>query len=414
MNPLSGVRLLESMSYGDFFFALAGVIALCERGFNRERIYFYAIYLGIAILITLSFLVNKFMPEPMKAAEYIEFIHTFINNHFRIEFGQFPNFRVIFAALIIFPQVFLALRIKTMGEARVLTYFWLAGAIYGALFTVLYCMGWIPGHVDAHWITFHRSKGLTGHPNALALNTAIAFPILVLLFMERKEILLRLFVLVAAFLMWRTIGYAGSRTAIYALMAMALAIFILMYHELPHRARFNLMAIGFIVVSYFVVQKYIIGLDGSTSVFRRLESGSAVSDAIRAHDREIALTGFANSPFFGAGYQWLYTAHNMYLQVLHASGIVGFTGYVLAMLFPPYLAWQSRFLRASNSGRLHRNVLLVCAFGVIVSGWAQPNINALNPTIPFGLLLCLGVIHLGKMKQDAQQAVPLSAKPVGL
>lgn len=414
MNPMSGVRLMQAMSYGDFLFALAGVIAFCERGLNRERIFLFPIYLASAILITLSFVANHFMPEHMGVMDYISFINTFINNHAEVNFGQGANFRILFASLIVFPQVFLALRIKSFGEVRLLTYFWLAGAAYGATFTFLFCNGWISGHEDYYWLTFHRAKGLTGTPNALAINTAIAFPILAMLFMEKKNLILRMIVLVAAFMMWRAIGYSGSRTGVYVVMATSAMMFVVIYIRLPERARPILIGLGVLATGIFVVKKYLIGFDiSSSSAFSRIETGSNVSDTVRAHDWDVAVAGFMNSPIFGAGYQWFYTAHNVYLEVLHSAGLVGFVGYMLGLTFPLYRAWQSDFLRQEVSGRLCRDVLLVTTAGVLISGWAQPNTTALNLNIPCGLLLFLSVAHfVGRAGDVRNPALPVSGSAV--
>ncbi len=413
MNPMTGVRLGTAMSYGDFLFAAAGVIGLGERVFNRERIYFFAVYLIAAILITLSYVANKVAPEQMSAYEYIQFVNSCIDNHVDVEFSQTPNFRIIFASLIIFPQAFLLLRPRSLGEVRTLIYFWTAGAVYGATFAVLVCMGFISGHEDYFWTVLHRARGLTAHPNAMALASTLALPGILMLFLEAKSLVPKLIAVACALVTWRSINYSGSRTALYTSLAMALAIFVLMYRDVPPKMRFRVIGAAVLAVIGYMLLKYGMGDAERGSAFARLETGSVVSDTIRATNREIATTGFMNAPIFGQGYQWLRVAHNMYLQMLHSAGIFGLAGFMLAMTFPLYMAWRTDSLVQDFSGRLMRNILLTAAFGVLVWGWAQPNINALNPTIPFGLLLYLSVMRLGFSKQQLPLAPAAPYLPAG-
>ena len=391
MNPLTGVRVGVSMSYGDLLFAVSAFFGFVERMINREEIYFFPIYLLGALLITLSYVANQLAPEPFTAFDYLQFINACINNHVDIEFSQAPNFRILFASAVLFPQAFLLQRPRSIDDVRFLVYVWTAGAVYGACFTVLFCIGLVPGHEDHFWAVIHRARGLTLHPNAMALSCTLAFPGILLLFLEAKTVHIRALSIALAVITWRAINYSGSRTAIYTLAAMSLAMFLLMYREMPPRIRIRLIGVALSVVCGYMAIKYAMGPVTEYSAFWRLENGSNVSDTIRANDQEIAIAGFINAPVFGQGYQWLRIAHNMYLQVLHSAGLVGLIGYLLVLLFPLYMTWRTEALFADRRSRLLRNSLATAAFGVIVWGWAQTNINALNPTIPFGMLLYVSV-----------------------
>lgn len=393
MNPLTGVRLGAAMSYGDLLFATSAFVALVERMVNREKIFFFPVYLLGALLLTLSYLANLFMPESLTAFGHLQFINACIDNHADCNFSQIPNFRILFASVIIFPQAFLLLRIRSLDDVRFLIYIWTAGAVYGAGFTVMYCMGWMPGHEDHFWTVLHRARGLTLHPNAMALSCTLAFPGLLLLFLYAKSVHFKAVSVVLALITWRAINYSGSRTALYTLAAMAFAMFILMYRDMPSRTRVRLIGLAVVAICGYAAIKYAVGPIDEYSAFWRLENGSNVSDTIRANDQDLALTGFFNAPIFGQGYQWLRIAHNMYLQILHSAGIVGLIGFLLVLLFPLYQVWRAESLLSEYGSRILKNCLLTAAFGVIVWGWAQPNINALNPTVPFGLLLYIGVMR---------------------
>lgn len=394
MSPLNGVRLGTAMSYGDLLFALAGVTGFCERLINREKIAFFWVYLLAGLLMVLSFVANQVAPEPMTVHEYIEFVNSCLNNHVDVEFSQVPNFRTIFLSLIVFPQVFLLLRIRDIAEARTMVFIWTAGAVYGAAFTVLFCWGYIPGHEDWYWAVIHRARGLTGHPNAMALNSALGLPGVLLLFLEARSKLIKIAAVLMGLVIWRAINFSGSRTAIYTSMIMCLVVFVLMYRDMSPRTRLRLIGLAIIVVSAYLAAKNILGPATEYSAAWRLENGSHVSDTVRAHDQDIALDGFFDAPIFGQGFQWLRIAHNMYLQILHSSGMVGLTGYLGILLFPFYMALRSGFLLHGGSSKVLKNCLLTTAVGVLVAGWALTNINALNPTIPFGILLYISAMRL--------------------
>jgi O-antigen ligase len=394
MAPLSGVRLGVSMSYGDLLFALAGAIGFCERLANREKIAFFWVYLLAGLLLVLSYVPNQVSPEPMTVHEYIEFVNSCINNHVEIEFSQGPNFKTIFLSLLVFPQVFLLLRIRDIAEVRTMVLIWTLGSFYGAGFTVLYCWGYIPGHEDWYWAVIHRARGLTGHPNAMALNCALGLPGVLLLFLEARSIFLRIAAVAMGLVIWRAINYSGSRTAIYTSMLMGIVVFVLMYRDMSSRTRLRLIGLAVVALSAYIVVKYFMGPATEYSAAWRLENGSHVSDTIRSHDQDLALDGFFDAPIFGQGFQWLRIAHNMYLQILHSSGMVGLTGYLGALLFPFYLAFRSGFLLHNGSSRVLKNCLLTTAIGVLIAGWALTNINSVNPTIPFGMLLYISAMRL--------------------
>ncbi|TXH03206.1 MAG: O-antigen ligase domain-containing protein [Nevskiaceae bacterium] len=407
MSPLSGVRPFPEASYGDILFGLSCAAAIVERLYEREMVYVFWGYLLAAALVTASYVANLIEPEHMGAYEYMQFIDISLKNHLQVVFDQAPNFRVIFISAIIFPQAFLLLRARSFDELRTLVLIWTAGACYGAIFAVLNCWGWLGDYDDHFWTTIHRASGLTAHPNAMALSTVLAFPGLLLLFLEAQNLVLRASAVLLALVAWQAIGYSGSRTAVYTLAFMSVIGLGLMIGDVPRHQRLRLAAGVALVLLIGVLARYWSGPSAEYSAIWRLENGSATSDTLRATNQEIAKAGFLNAPVFGQGYQWLRVAHNMYLQMLHSAGLVGFLGFILAMGFPLYMTWRTREEHQAPERRRFRNCLLVGALGVLVWGWAQPNINALNPTIPFGLLLYLGAMTVANGRVTVPNAEPL-------
>jgi O-antigen ligase len=248
------------------------------------------------------------------------------------------------------------------------------------------------------------------HPNAMALSCVLTLPGLMLLFLEAKNIVPRVLAILSALVTWRAINYSGSRTALYTMMAMSLAMYFLMYRDVSPRMRFRLLAVGAAAIVAYLFMKYAAGPVTEYSAAWRLQNGSVVSDTIRANDQTLAIDGFLRSPIFGEGYQWLRIAHNMYLQVLHSAGLVGLIGYLLAYLFPLYMVLKVQPLTQDYPNRILKNCLLTAAFGVIVWGWAQTNINALNPTIPLGLLLYISVMRPDLLGRAATQQQPVMVR----
>lgn len=406
LGPLNGLRTGSWIAYGDILFVLAGLCAFCERMVNHEKIYFSWVYLLIAVLISFSFGVNEYWPEHVSFEEYQSFIDANARVHAQAVFSQGPNFRAIFVAIVIFPQLFVFLRIRSYEEMRTLMFIWAAGALYGAIFAVLYCNGFFPSHYDEFWMHGHRARGLTIHPNSLGIGSALVLPVLVLFYIQFKNSIPRILTVLAAFIIWRAVAYSGSRTGLYLLFLLSAAMFFLMYFSMTRQARRWLIGFGVAVVAVYLANKHFGGPADAYSAAWRLENGAEDSDFNRSIIHQTAMDGFAQSPIFGQGFQWARIAHNVYLQMLQSAGLVGLVAYVMGLLLPFYKAWQSGIFLRSYEDLPLRNVLLAAIFGAWVSNWVQPSINLLNLLVPSGLLLYMGV-----MRADLRHLVSKAPAP---
>ena len=79
------------------------------------------------------------------------------------------------------------------------------------------------------------------------------FPILAMLVLERRGVILNVIALAAAFFLWRAIGYSGSRTGVYVVMALAPLMFAVIYPRISQRARPILIGLGVFVVGAFII-----------------------------------------------------------------------------------------------------------------------------------------------------------------
>ena len=383
-SPLTGLRVGEYLYYADLFFVAAVALGIVERAASKQRLVFCWPYLLSALLLTLSYLGNLDQ-------------NVTLND---------TNFHINLLLTCLLPHAFLFLTIRNPAEMRFLIYCWTFGAVYGAAYTVAFCNGYFPAHDDVFWLINHRARGLTLQPNALALACFLAYPGLLLMFIEFRNWMVRAAVLAMAWVVWDAIGYSGSRTAVYTVFFMAPLAFVLMYRDIPARARQKIVFVpfiagilGFLLFAYSASTPY--------SAIWRLQNGEVASDTIRSALKDKAWEDFYDSPVFGAGYQWYRYSHNVYLEMLHSSGVIGFVGSMIALLLPLVLIYRSRTHDSGNFAiRSTTSCMIAAALGVMFFGLAQTNISGLDPTIPFGLLLYFsvhGLTHVAKPSKRATQ-----------
>jgi O-antigen ligase len=189
--------------------------------------------------------------------------------------------------------------------------------------------------------------------------------------------------------MWKAIDYSGSRSGIIGVFVFG-AIFIIMNARDPLRR--TQAAIGVLVaaigVAFFIkVLLPLLELRKGSAVLR-LSSGSRGSDSARDIINEEATEQVWDSPIFGVGYQVLRVAHNIYLQILHAAGLVGFIGYLMVSLLPLY------FLRRPMEGVPARIVsvsLFAATAGILILSWVKSNPSEFTTGIFFALVVYWGV-----------------------
>lgn len=371
--PLTGLRIGEYLYYADLFFVAAVAAGIIERAASKQRLVFCWPYVLAALLLTLSYLANLDQNVPLNDT----------------------NFHIHILLTCALPHAFLFLTIRNPAEMRFHIYCWTLGAVYGAAYTVAFCNGYFPSHEDAFWLINHRARGLTLQPNALALACLLAYPGLLLMFIEYKNWLVRAAVLAMAWIVWDAIGYSGSRTAVYSVFFMAPLAFVLMYQDVPIRVRQKMVFVPFIGGIMGVVL-FIYSASTPYSAIWRLQNGEVASDSIRLAIKDKAWSDFYDSPIFGAGYQWYRYSHNVYLEMLHSSGVIGLLGSMIALLLPLVLILQARLNdgRGDFASRSTATCMVVAALGVMFFGLAQTNISGLDPTMPFGLLLYFSIHEL--------------------
>jgi hypothetical protein len=132
-------------------------------------------------------------------------------------------------------------------------------------------------------------------------------------------------------------------------------------------------------------------------------SGEATSDAVRSVSTQTALHGFLEHPVFGAGYSVARDALNIYLQALHAGGLVGLLAF-LGALFSAIGAALRHSHHAAYAGDRAISSALAVSIGVwLVFGIFQNAIYDRYLFVPSGLILATTVARQMARSNDRQR-----------
>jgi hypothetical protein len=180
-------------------------------------------------------------------------------------------------------------------------------------------------------LTSQRQTGLSDHPNTLGFVCTIAAPFALYFISESRR---RWLGCVALVLVFGGVVASGSRGAqMVFLPAVLVAIFVS-----PHKkkvAGWLAATLGAAIIGGLTVLSQL--APGMLGKLFRFEPGATLpgastsldSDAERAHLRAQALLDFRNHPIFGIGIKHVTEAHNIYLQMMAAGGVVLVAGMLI-------------------------------------------------------------------------------------
>lgn len=183
-----------------------------------------------------------------------------------------------------------------------------------------------------------RVYGLSTHPNVMGLCDALALSLIpFLLYALGRE--WRWLVLTGAAICAYGIWINGSRGALLTSVAI-LFLYPVITRSLA--AGLGVVAVGFTMP---IVVSQMIGRVSETSALGRLFGGGNASGSNQEREQvaQRAIDQFLAHPILGGGFGTVLEAHNIYLQLAAAVGIVGVLGYLLVMwsLVRPLLAIPS-------------------------------------------------------------------------
>lgn len=173
-----------------------------------------------------------------------------------------------------------------------------------------------------------RYAALTVHPNHLAMVCAMALPGALWLVLSSRSRVGR--VIDGALALTVVLGLiaAGSRAGLLA----AAAGVAIVFFSSAKRPLAVAVLLSTIVLASFLALALGFGtqLSGLTIVERATNSQLVLqSDDARRLSYQDAISGFLASPLYGAGFSLVRTAHDIYLQLLQAGGVVALAGFLL-------------------------------------------------------------------------------------
>ena len=251
-----------------------------------------------------------------------------------------------------------------------------------------------------------RTSGLAIHSNHLGLASAMALPLaLAHAHATAPHRVRRMLGSAAIAVLVVGILASGSRASLVgAVVAVALMPLFL-------RGAQAKLAIGVIAaLMVMLVGSVVVSAAGSQVVtLERLggESGALESDSRRKDMLDASLSAVRAHGLTGVGFATARDAHNLYLQMLQAGGILGLTAFTVFASGAVRLGWRlSREPRAPPDSARLAAALTVSLLVWLTTGLVQNAVNDRYIVVPFGVLLGLS---LAVNRQ--RSTLPPSAEP---
>jgi O-antigen ligase len=245
------------------------------------------------------------------------------------------------------------------------------------------------------FVTFtDRAAGLTSHPNHLGLVAAMALPVAVARLGAGGPRSLAALGLVPLLIVGVTVS--GSRGAFIAAAA-GVAIFFALGAS-TRRSRTALLLFAAPVVT-FVILVAVLGnseLTGAVTVERLGGGGGATqSDQERALTLRESVNQVVDHPIVGSGFAVVRTAHNIYVQLLQAGGLLALAGF---LAFAISIVRRARWLALPSRDSPPWLMALAAASGASVCVWLLFGMvaNAVYDRylyVPVGITLAVGLMH---------------------
>jgi hypothetical protein len=252
-------------------------------------------------------------------------------------------------ALVVIPVLIMAAT-GTPRRCRLLMDLWIAGAMLNGFVGVLDYGGI---HVGPTPFIQNRSAGLTIHPNYLALTCVIALPMAMLWFGRSRR-----YTIAGCAALLTLVGgvfASGSRAGTVAAV-IALVVTVAVVPRLRRGLIYALPAAGAALIAIMLFTKtghqilHQLRLGGGSNT----TSGSNYQRSLVAH---VAWTQIQVRPLEGVGWSVITGAHDIYLELLDAAGVIGLISFLV------FMGGVLAGLRRALTGPL-RDEAIVCAVAV--------------------------------------------------
>lgn len=373
--PLNRLRPMENVTWGDVVMLLAVGCALFR--FNSR-----AWFIGLPS--------QFFLPAGIfSLAAFLAFV-------------DFQNFEdLVYCIQLITALMLIPATVAFTGQGYrhtniVLSWAWILGNLFSSLVGIAShhghsFLGFTDPAASNQW-AHYRISGLAFHPNMYAMFVTMCVPVVLTRFIVTRNQAEKLLTLIVLPTLLYGIKLSGSRAALAALL-MTACIFgsmFIYFSRNPKRALTQ-----FAIAAVAIIGMYLAFDTGKTvDATQRLFGGEATdfSDAQRSEIHAKAKQDFIGSPIYGVGYRNIRFAHNIYLQVLQSSGIIGFSGFMLFLFIVFRMAQLGLRRVIKDRATLWKYLSLICAILTwLIAGSNQNAIIERGVCIPIALLLLLYV-----------------------
>ena len=373
----NALRATTNVTYGDVALVVAAVFVTAvwlRRGHPRGVVPL-GVVLGTTAIFAIGLLSSMVAPGDGSLAAALRF---------SVALGAMPLI-IMFAAGT--PR-----RINRVVDA------WLLGAAVNSAVGALDLLGVTQvglSLTDIDFVTFtDRAPGLTYHPNHLGLVAAMALPVAIARLGAGGLRGLAAVALVPMLIVG--VVESGSRGAVLAAVAGAGVVFILGVRTGRLRRTVLMFAAP---VAAFAVMVALLGNSQLTGevAFERLGggAGAAQSDQERLLTLRQSLDEAADHAFIGQGFLVVRSAHNIYLQLLQAGGVLALAGF---LVFSASILRRARWLALPTNGSRPWLMALAAGSGASICVWLLFGVvgNAIYDRylyIPVGVTLALALVH---------------------
>lgn len=373
--PMTGIRISASLSVADIFL-LAGAATLVPtllQGLNSTREPPFNIYLGGSCCILIGALIGSLFSA--NAPE------------------SFVRLCKLGLAALVFP-ILVCILVTTYSAIWTLSRAYLVGAVISSCVAI----------VEPLQSYNQRADGLANHFNTLGLTSVLALGMAIVL-MDSARGLRRLASLVSFLILVAGIFLSGSRAALIGCFVAILVALWLLEHR-----RLALLVLFSTVSSFAVVSSGLLTIVGNGPTARLLNpasSGVQLSNQGRMSLLRESFITTIQDPVFGHGLVDARAAHNLYLQIWQASGVIGVLG--IALILYACLILAVRIVRNPLLATQAERVLLAgLAAGIAGFFVADLFQNAFWERYMW-LLPSLSVALIRLVTQTEEQLPPVSA-----
>lgn len=222
-----------------------------------------------------------------------------------------------------------------LGTIVLLVDLWIVSAVVSAGVAISdFAIGTTFGQTITHVASLGRSTGLTTHSNHLAFVMALTAPLAIGRLAVARTWTMRIVFGGALAAVMMAVMASGSRGGLVgAALAVSVTPF-LMPHGLRKRTFSWIALAGAAAVlagSFVFADDALVALDRLTGKTTEVASVSE-SDFIRAELRRQSIENFSNNPIAGSGLAHSRDAHNIFLQLLASTGVIGTLAFIAFLL----------------------------------------------------------------------------------